>query len=209
MNDVQGLIWQARNALADARALDGVSDALYERLTTAIDAARVAMSQAGRDVEAEELLRRPPAPANPDLLPVARTDWQGYPCYASARHLLNQGYACRSPEKGGWAIYKNEWGSYILYPGGEGPQETGDLEEVLDWIGGDQVAALTPQARKKLAEHDTRGEYESYRRVTEDVGACGVAGCTRPATWCRTYQNAIMPAPGFYYTCDEHKNGVN
>jgi hypothetical protein len=33
---------------------------------------------------------------------------------------------------------------------------------------------------------------------------CAHHGCPNKATWRRTYQNAQMPAPGFYYECDEH-----
>lgn len=150
MNDTQQLIWQARNALADALLQDGVSHELRTLIETAMKAAREAGGRAWLDTHTTT------TPPDADLLPVARTDWQGYPCYASARHLLNEGYSCRSPERGGWAIYVNECGGYTLYPGGEGPQEAQNLEEVLGWIGGDQVAALTPGARGKLRENGAR-----------------------------------------------------
>jgi hypothetical protein len=71
--------------------------------------------------------------------------------YPSARKLLEAGWSCRSLDEGGWAIYWMEGGCELtLFPGGEGPQEASDIDEVIEWIGGDQPCVLTPASEQRL-----------------------------------------------------------
>lgn len=78
--------------------------------------------------------------------------------FPSTRALLEAGISCRQPGGRGWAVYWMEGGAELtLFPGGEGPQEANDIDEVIDWIGGDQEAVLTPASLKRF---DTLEEVE-------------------------------------------------
>ncbi len=79
--------------------------------------------------------------------------------FPSARALLEAGISCREyvrPETHpvsykGWAVYWMEGGSELtLFPGDEGPQETSSIDEIIDWIGGDQPAVLTQASLKRF-----------------------------------------------------------
>ena len=71
--------------------------------------------------------------------------------FPSTRELLEAGISCREPGGKGWAIYWMEFGAELtLFPGGEGPQEASSIDEIIDWIGGDQEAVLTPASLRRF-----------------------------------------------------------
>ncbi len=71
--------------------------------------------------------------------------------FPSARALLEAGISCKAPGKGGWAIYWMEGGAELtLFPRNEGPQEASSIDEVIEWVGGDQPAALTPASLRRF-----------------------------------------------------------
>ncbi len=71
--------------------------------------------------------------------------------FPSARALLEAGISCREPGGRGWSIYWMEGGCELtLFPGGEGPQEASSIDEIIEWIGGDQPAVLTPASLRRL-----------------------------------------------------------
>lgn len=71
--------------------------------------------------------------------------------FPSTRALLEAGFSCREPGGKGWAIYWMEGGAELtLFPGGEGPQEASSIDEIIEWIGGDQPCVLTPASLRRL-----------------------------------------------------------
>ncbi len=74
--------------------------------------------------------------------------------FPSTRALLEADISCREPgRKGGhgWAIYWMEAGTELtLFPGGEGPQEASSIDEIIEWIGGDQACVLTPASLRRF-----------------------------------------------------------
>lgn len=79
--------------------------------------------------------------------------------FPSARALLEAGISCREyiqpgtkpVSYKGWAIYWMESETELtLFPGDEGPQEASSIDEVIEWIGGDQPAVLTPRSLRRL-----------------------------------------------------------
>ena len=136
--------------------------------------------------------------------------------FPSARKLLEAGISCQSPAKGGWKFYWMEGGTELtLFPGGEGPQEMGSVEEAIEAIGGDQEAVLTPASLKRFGVDLQRPPALESLPTVESVWRyleidpllpipCSVTGCTVPSNWCETRKTANLVAAGYYYYCWGH-----
>lgn len=72
--------------------------------------------------------------------------------FPSTRALLEAGISCRSTTSSPrWAVYWMEGGAELtFFPGLEGPQEASSVDEVIEWIGGDQPAVLTPASLRRF-----------------------------------------------------------
>lgn len=90
--------------------------------------------------------------------------------FPSTRAVLEAGISCRevgsrisSPGRStGWSVYWMESGCELtLFPGDEGPQEASSIDEVIEWIGGDQPCVLTPASLRRLGVSD-HAQAQSY-----------------------------------------------
>lgn len=74
-----------------------------------------------------------------------------YTVFPSTRAMVELGFSVRQPGGKGWAIYPDyNGGELTLFPGGEGPQEAISIDEVIEWIGGDQPCVLTPASLRRI-----------------------------------------------------------
>ena len=77
--------------------------------------------------------------------------------FPSTRAVLEAGFSCRQPGGKGWAVYWMEGGCELtLFPGGEGPQEARDIDEIIEWLDGDQPCVLTPASLRRLGAEQER-----------------------------------------------------
>ncbi len=78
-----------------------------------------------------------------------------YTRFTSTKALLEAGVSCReSANSKGWSIYWMEFGRLTLFPGSEGPQEASDIDEIIEWVGGDQPCYLTPASLKRFGQQE-------------------------------------------------------
>lgn len=76
--------------------------------------------------------------------------------FPSAKNLLDYGISCRETPAGtkrstGWSVYWMECGAELtFFSGDEGPAEASSVDEVIDWMGGDQPCYLTPASLKRF-----------------------------------------------------------
>lgn len=71
--------------------------------------------------------------------------------FPSARALLEAGLSCRAIGGRGWSVYWMEGGVELtFFPGDEGPQEAENIDQIIEWMGGDQPCWLTPVSLKRL-----------------------------------------------------------
>lgn len=71
--------------------------------------------------------------------------------FPSARALLEAGISCCAVGGKGWSVYWMEGGAELtFFSGMEGPQEAISIDEVIEWMGGDQPAWLTPASLKRF-----------------------------------------------------------
>ena len=96
---------------------------------------------------------------------------QPLPQYPSVRRMLEQHIGCREIGGRGWAIYWSEGGSELtLYPGDEGPQEASSIDEMLEWIGGDQPCEMTPGTLEWLRDICTPEQRAAITHAIYDGG---------------------------------------
>ena len=96
--------------------------------------------------------------------------------FPSTRTPLEAGISCREPGSKGWAIYWMEGGAELtLFPGDEGPQEASSIDEIIEWIGGDQPAVLTPASLKRFGVKTQGARLQSKTdTILEAVAKTGV-----------------------------------
>lgn len=80
----------------------------------------------------------------------AKVDRSIQTVWPSARLWLDAGWSVRSTEPHGWSVYWMEGGELTFFPGDEGPQEARDVDELIEWMGGDQACVLTPYSEQRL-----------------------------------------------------------